>query len=712
MFQKSLLRARVSFICIFLAGAFNQGRCVDEEVLKRNADYERWFLPGEMGHETGAAPPVVSIKSYLTRSFGGVEIHDLGAWKKANELGPHLNFSHNLYLIFPPTLAIAHPEYFPEENRQRIVPPKNSSFWNPDLGREDVANHTAQAASAYFRRHPEQVSFAVGINDALIYGESPETLRWVYPPKWFRGRPDYSDLIYQFTNRVADKVNITNPGKYIGSLAYYWCEQIPNFPIRQNVIPFLTADRSQGYDQLFFQEEKDLQARWAKAGPKRLGLYDYLYGRGFLIPRYHPHLLADNLRHARRIGFTDYFAEVFPNWGLDGPQPWLVAQLLLDPEASVEGLLAEYFRRYFQEAADPMIRFFDICERQWLKQSGQSYWLKHFRNESQAALFPPAVCRALRKCLIEAKDLAKSPRVSKRVKLVSDAFGVTERFVAFQNAKESLSRKSLCGELAGLEGLKELHDYRRLRSNLISYLVQMRYEEPLALYPSDFRDFFLNDPLFEATVSLLSATNAYQSREMAAVVAALKQIKASPVQAALRVWQLGADMTLSSEVTFDGQLLPERRIAGLTYGVSLPAGWQSRVEPAISHQSEWVNNTGSRVLHLRASKDTAIYRWVAATPGKIHQITVEMKGHLSPSAIATVTLGWLDAQHRHLSFTVMRMPEGQWDKWCELNQGAFAPPNAAWVGVGIRVQHLAAEDWVDLKNLCLRVERTPSHSGR
>jgi len=52
-----------------------------------------------------------------------------------------------------------------------------------------------------------------------------------------------------------------------------------------------------------------------------------------LSPKYaqRPEFVERFFREARAAGFTDYYAEVYPNWGLDGPQPWLVAQLLQDP---------------------------------------------------------------------------------------------------------------------------------------------------------------------------------------------------------------------------------------------------------------------------------------------------------------------------------------------------------------------------------------------
>jgi hypothetical protein len=86
---------------------------------------------------------------------------------------------------------------------------------------------------------------------------------------------------------------------------------------------------------------------------------------------------------------------VNPNWGIDGPMPWVLAQLLQNPETSADEFLQEYYTRYFHEAAGPMRRFYERCEAQWLGQGGAPYWLKHYRNQSQAVIFPSTVCREL-----------------------------------------------------------------------------------------------------------------------------------------------------------------------------------------------------------------------------------------------------------------------------------------------------------------------------
>ena len=76
---------------------------------------------------------------------------------------------------------------------------------------------------------------------------------------------------------------------------------------------------------------------------------------------------------------------------------------------------------------------------------------------------------------------------------------------------------------------------------------------------------------------------------------------------------------------------------------------------------------------------------------------------MSNSDAVTLTLGWLNAKHEHIgTVVVMRLPDGNWPDWVQLQQGARAPADAAWAGFGIRVQHQVAPDWVEFREFSLR----------
>ncbi len=233
---------------------------------------------------------------------------------------------------------------------------------------------------------------------------------------------------------VLELVN-THPDKYLGCLAYFWWENTPSFPVESKVLPYLTADRSQWYDSAFKKEDKELIQRWVNTGPEIIGIYDYYYGFRYALPRVYFSLEAESLKYAYNVGVRAFYAETNPLWGFDGPKLWLAAQLLWDTNQSPEKLLDEFYQNYFQEVARPMRRFFEICERQWLKQPIPARWIKYFRDENQVILFPPEVCIKLRSILNDALLQASDPIVINRVELVSESFRLTELSGEFHNTK-------------------------------------------------------------------------------------------------------------------------------------------------------------------------------------------------------------------------------------------------------------------------------------
>lgn len=629
------------------------------------------------------------------------------AWGAHNGLTPSLRFSHNLGRVFPPALFDKHPEFFPEENGKRIRPSPGTQWWHPDLGREDVAAHAADVADVYFREHTEAVSFALGVNDGLTFGDSREMRAWTTPIRWFRKRPDFSNLVFTFMNRVAVHTAGKHPDKYLGALAYYWCEDAPDFPVDPHVIPFLTADRSQGYNSDFVTEDQALQTRWVAAlkkgaaryqqsggesPPIRIGVYDYIYGSGFLLPRFHPHLLAAHLRYVRRLGFTDYYAEVYPNWGLDGPQPWLVAQLLQDPDQSADKLLDEYYRRYFKEAAGPMRRFYERCETQWMNQSGPSYWLKYYRNEEQAVLFPREVCRELRGYLDQAMGLAKKPIVQARLQQVSDAFGVTERFVAMQDARDQLNRAVLNGEAEPEVLWSGLIEFQRKRADFVHYTTDLQQQQPLLIAPFKMDDYLMHDPTINLLVRLANA--GYRpppdnSIEALADERLLEDL-AMPRSAVLRNGALmGPDQ-------------PPRMMADLRYSISLPKEWSSKVEP-VEFQSAQLVGESPRILRLTGNKMTTVFQWNWTRPGEFAVAGVKLRGKLSLSSRAILSLSWMGIDKKVFNVKRQLLPTGTWPDWVTLWQGAQAPQGAIWVGIGLTVTDQAKGDWLEAKDFQVEV---------
>lgn len=449
---------------------------------------------------------------------------------------------------------------------------------------------------------------------------------------------------------------------------------------------------------------------------RRMGIYDYLYGYGFLVPRVHTRLIAEHLRFARRTGFTDYFAELYPNWGLDGPMPWLVAQLLQDPEQSPEVLLEEYYRRNFGRAAVVMRRYFARCEWQWMTQAGRAYWIKHYRNNSQAGLFPVEVCRELRDLLDEAAVLAAGDeKARERVRFVSDAFGVTERFVAMHDARERLSRMALSREDQNWRDMAEtVQRFLAARTELVTHVERLTVERPAAVSKIRWEDYLRYDPTAQAVMDIYREARRRGEKDEAE--ARLRRIEVPDEGVDIVAWWQAAE-TLSGEKAgerrsivrnggMQGEIRPHRRIAGLDFEVPLPAPWLSYVEPAEFQRAELRpdgdpaeggESIETQVLRLTGNKESRLYQWNRAVAGAVHVARLQVRGSLSPGTVVSLALDWLDASHQRLGGQNMLLPEGEWPEWVTLQLAKSPPPNAVWVGIGLRIQNQMTGDWAEAK---------------
>ena len=163
-------------------------------------------------------------------------------------------------------------------------------------------------------------------------------------------------------------------------------------------------------------------------------------------------------------------------------------------------------------------------------------------------------------------------------------------------------------------------------------------------------------------------------------------------------------LSIEHDGEFLGPLVEPRKIAGLVYGVSLPLGWVSKVEPAEHYRDSLHEEEGSRVLRIEGSINTSVFQWRRLPSAAFSFASMKIRGKLSPSSSASLTLGWLDANHRHLGVSSMSLPVGEWPEWLDLSQGGMIPDKAAWVGVGLRLGHQLEGDWVEVKEFRLRVK--------
>lgn len=652
----------------------------------------RWFIPGPLGLETdhprrfqARFETVTLAPGYFSRDISLARRDAAtGLWSRANRLRPFLKHGHNVAQLLGEDLRTHHPELIPLRDGRRQVPGIDDRSWQPALTHPQAAWLAARRLAEEAARTPDAFNVVFGLNDSFRFDQSAESIAALAPHRYFRRMPDYSPLLFGFMNRLAALL----PEQYISTYAYYWTENTPDFPVAPNVIPLLTADRSMWCDPNFARQDKELIERWAKAGPRMVALYDYLYGYSFVVPRPTLWAVTEPIPYAYQKGVRGYYAEAGPNWGLDGPKIWLAAQLLWAPKADASLLIAEYYERFWKEAAPAMRQFFERCDQQWREQPYPLVWIKYYVNDHQRVLFPPLVRKELRKLLEEATLSAQSPVVRERVAMVSAAFSLTEFFCAHDEVRQDFSRELLRPAPSVDAVLDYWQTYAAARHHLIETARNVRQQHPQAIATNLLENYLRSDPRRQAAIYLLQQ-------------GVVKQIPASQWKELFGSTPQRKSLEAGGrEVLLDPAWRGVRERDGvhpfaLTAWLESDQGaWHSRTEPWESRRLKLTESTvGEKALVFGGCSQEAVFQWCQVEPGALYVARVHFRGRVSPENFTVLSLSFVDRNGKPIGSTVThRVPIGQWPRRVELSVAQIAPPGATRVGYTLSVLRQAATD--------------------
>lgn len=679
----------------------------------------RWFMPGELGEQVPARKDLrlpagerAYSPSYISRDLGlGSSAPEERDWWGRNRLRAWFQHTHAMNPLFTPEDLRRNPEFAAEVNGRLNLPAGPSeSNWQPNIAAEGAAAH---AAAVLAKRR--EFSSPIGMNDSSRYDQSVRTQERLGPLRWFRHRPDYSKLVFGFVNEVAKRL----PGRYLGAYAYDWTEDTPGFQIERNVVPYLTADRSEWFDLAFAEQDKALIRRWVASGAEVVGLYDYYYGAPYLVPRPTLYAVAQSIPFAHQAGVRAFYAEVYPNWGLDGAKAWLAAELLWDATAKPEDLLETYYRDFWREAAGPMREYFALCEQQWLNQPKPSYWIKYFKDDHQHLLFPIEVRQKLQGLLAAARAAATTELTRRRVEYFTQAFAVTDAFCTWEEAKDRLSRLALPQE-PGQDALKAA--WRALNESearLKQVQAKVAKEAPLAVRATILGDYERNDPRLRA---------AWRLRELAPLPTAVDPVLVprTPSFGGFTGKELLKDAALSqlSVKPPTGSMDLEWVVAGAWRGhgepyetrrvsvepAPLPAAaspvFVPKTTPSGAAQDALSVSAGGftgKVMRFAGCKQETFSQIVSAEPGKWYAARVKVRGKVSPGNMTFLIMNFQDEAGRTLGMGVVdRLPVGNYADEVELVVWAQAPALAKWVGLGVRSLNQVGVDYAAFSGFSLQ----------
>lgn len=442
----------------------------------------RWYWAHDLGFEWVdpsqhffSLRPWREAPGFVQRRFYPVNT-DFG---RRNRLNSVYSFNHNLAKVFSPELFELKPEVFAQVNGRRKKPlGSGGTDPQPDFTHPDAVEIAAQAALDYFEKNPEGTSFSLSINDNVLFDTTEATEAAVSPLRYFRRRPDYTDLVFGFMNQVAERVfeqagawqTPSGEDRYLTALAYYWTEPAPTIRIHPRVMPVLTSDRAQWHDPDYRAEDKVLIEAWVASGAERVATWDYYFGAPYPYPRQFNQWISESLRFMSEAGVDVFYSQLPSFWGLDGAKAWLGAELLWNPQQNADALLDEYYTNFFGAAAEPMRAFYETAEQYRNRYEGQADWIKLYKDESSIALFRPETLAEMRGYLNKAEakvgvsplggqsgglnltsstahatpdnaGIQSSPDITRflaRIHVASEAFRLTELYAAFDQSRRDL----------------------------------------------------------------------------------------------------------------------------------------------------------------------------------------------------------------------------------------------------------------------------------
>ena len=370
-----------------------------------------FVMPGVNGadfkplREVGLPADEVWRPSFAWRSVSGMIDSESIAWARRVGYGERPKCTHGLYAALG-----SKPEFTLGVNTETPANAIRGRSAQPKLSHPQAAATVAAYSKEWFAKNPQALAVNLGINDSLVYEDADVA----QPKGMYDGRPNRSDYVFDFLNKVA-ALDWAPPGDHaIGCLAYLDAAACPKVKVSPVIFPAICADRIQYANPEFAKMDATNLVAWGRSGARRIGIWDYWFGRDVVIPRVHLPALTQSIVVAHQAGVCSWFAELDPLWVYDAPKAWVGAKLLSDARANPARLAQQWFDAAYGPAAPAMITLYSRFEDVWgdlAVRRMPAQWLVGWRDGCSAAeLLTPALQAAAEIDLAAAERvLAKAP---------------------------------------------------------------------------------------------------------------------------------------------------------------------------------------------------------------------------------------------------------------------------------------------------------------
>jgi hypothetical protein len=256
-----------------------------------------------------------------------------------------------------------------------VVPP-GGTMYNVPLSEPETAMEVARQIEANYAKGVPGISLA--IEDGLYTNSSPSdaALQAGIVDKYMLtySNTDAMMALYNSVARILQQKYPQSPTK-IGGLAYSNLTIPPQSVthIEPNVFMWLAPidiDPNHGMDDARSPPRKEYRGimyRWAELLHGRLGIHDY--DQGQLIWRDLPdpshHAFAQDVKHYRKAGILGLNTESRGATATTFLNLFFRLQLMWNPDADVDALLAEFYPKFYGPAAPAMAEYWNAIFAAW-----------------------------------------------------------------------------------------------------------------------------------------------------------------------------------------------------------------------------------------------------------------------------------------------------------------------------------------------------------
>ncbi len=428
----------------------------------------RWLFPGELGEyvpqRDTLSIPVTTVRrtpSFMERTTGGWHrVHSGGLRKniepvrysrRMGRLGwEGLRYSHNIgNIIDPEKYGKTHPEFFPIYNGKRMIPTVTLHrfkkdrwrYWEPCYTAEGIVDEGAKQIIEHFDNHPDQYTFAFGVNDG---GKPCECDRCREKNKNLPETCE-SQTYYEWVNAVVKEVRKEYPDRYFGLIVYANVARMPeNVVLDDHIVPVICWDLRYFADPVLgVHKTKQLLNDVSNMAPT-FGWWNYTHAGHYFIPVFQARHVADSLKYLYEKGARTFHDEVY-NSPLykNAPQEYIKWKLLRDITLDPDGLLNEWYALAVGEKAAPHLAAYSaLWEEYWTERVITSPWFKRaIEAEDVVPFLWWSDCRYMdvltrddlrqaQKELDKAVELADTAKQKARAQFFRDGFaGYRKRFL-------------------------------------------------------------------------------------------------------------------------------------------------------------------------------------------------------------------------------------------------------------------------------------------